>query len=71
MLVMPWFVEFPRGMPRSIEAERGVRSTKEERSCVGLDMAALSIAGECLSGESIPPRTFPNSVQIEELLCSP
>jgi len=50
MLLMPWFVaeeeELPIGMPRSIEAERGVRSIKDERSWVGLDMAALRIAGE-------------------------
>lgn len=65
---MPWFVEdddeeLPMGMPRSMEAERGVRSIKEDRSWVGLDMAALRTAGERRSaGDSSPPSALPSSV---------
>ena len=70
---MPWLVEeeeeeLPMGIPRSMEAERGVRSMKDERSWFGLDMAALRIAGECLSiGESMPPSTLPSSLQMAPL----
>ena len=72
---MPWFVhdgeeELPIGIPRSMDADLGVRSMNEDRSWVGLDMAALSIAGECLSmGESIPPSTLPSSFQMAVPLC--
>jgi len=56
---MPWFRLFPMGIPRSMLAERGFRTL---RSGLGLDMAALRIAGECLSvGESMFPSTFPSS----------
>ena len=51
---MPWFVhdgdvELPIGIPRSMDADLGVRSINEDRSWLGFDMAAFRIAGECLS----------------------